>query len=205
MTLLPSRPLATDATLVARVATGDADAFGELYRRRRGDVYRFALHMTGSRAAAEDVAQDAFLTVMRNAARYDASRATAVAWLCGIARNCVRQRRDRERPFQPLATLAGGTGAEPAAQSDPLGALELAEEIDRLRQMVLSLPVRYREAVVLCDLQELSYADAAAAMGCGVGTVRSRLYRGRELLAAKLGAERRRAGAAIARDAGCTT
>jgi RNA polymerase sigma-70 factor (ECF subfamily) len=52
---------------------------------------------------------------------------------------------------------------------------------------VLSLPVRYREAVVLCDLQEFSYADAAAAIGCAVGTVRSRLHRGRALLTVKLG------------------
>ena len=205
MTLLPSQAFATDAALVARVAAGDVGAFGELYRRRRGDVYRFALHMTGSRAAAEDVAQDAFLAVMRSAARYDASRATAISWLCGIARNCVRQRLDRERPFQPLASLAGRADAEPAAQSDPLGELELAEGIERLRRMVLSLPVPYREAVVLCDLQELSYAEAAAAMRCSVGTVRSRLHRGRELLAAKLGAERRQAGPAAGRDARCMT
>ena len=71
--------------------------------------------------------------------------------------------------------------------------------------MVLSLPVQYREAVVLCDLQELTYADAAAAMGCGVGTVRSRLHRGRELLAMKLGAERADDRSATASGARCTT
>ena len=69
---------------------------------------------------------------------------------------------------------------------DLLGDLTRAEESRRVREAVLTLPVRYREAVVLCDLQELSYADAAAALGCAVGTVRSRLHRGRALLAAKL-------------------
>jgi RNA polymerase sigma-70 factor, ECF subfamily len=205
MTMFPADPSATDAALVARVAAGDSGAFGELYRRRRGDVYRFALHMTGSPAAAEDATQDAFLAAIRSAARYDASRAAAVAWLCGIARNCVRQRLDRERPLQPLVTPGAGTNAEPAAQSDPLTDLERAEAIERLRRMVLSLPVQYREAVVLCDLQELSYADAAAAMGCGVGTVRSRLHRGRELLAAKLGAECRHAATVTVGDARCAT
>jgi RNA polymerase sigma-70 factor (ECF subfamily) len=205
MNLLPPQQPATDAVLVARIGSADADAFGELYRRRRGDVYRFALHMTGSPTAAEDVAQDTFLAVMRSAARYDASRATVVAWLCGIARNCVRQRADRERPFQPLASLAGGTHAEPAVLPDPLGDLARAQGVARLRRLIVSLPVQYREAVVLCDLEEMSYADAAAAMGCTVGTVRSRLHRGRELLAAKLGAERREATPATTRDARCAT
>lgn len=205
MNPLPSQQPAPDADLVARIGTGDAGAFGELYRRRRGDVYRFALHMTGSPSTAEDVAQDVFLAVMRSADRYDASRANAVVWLCGIARNCVRQRLDRERPFLPLASLAGGPDAEPAVLPDPLGDLVRAQGVERLRRMVLSLPVQYREAVVLCELQELSYADAAAAMGCSVGTVRSRLHRGRELLAAKLGAERRRAGPAAVSGARCTT
>jgi len=69
-----------------------------------------------------------------------------------------------------------------------LGDLTRAESIEALRQAVLTLPVRYREAVVLCDLQELSYADASAALGCAIGTVRSRLHRGRALLATKLAA-----------------
>jgi RNA polymerase sigma-70 factor (ECF subfamily) len=205
MTLLSPQQPTPDAVLVARIGSGDSGAFGEFYRRRRGDVFRFALHMTGSPAAAEDVAQDVFLAVMRSASRYDASRATAVVWLCGIARNCVRQRMDRERPFQPLTTLADGTDAEPTVLPDPLGDLERTQGIEKLRRMVLSLPVQYREAVVLCDLQELSYADAAAAMGCSVGTVRSRLHRGRDLLATKLGAERRQAGTAAVSGARCTT
>jgi RNA polymerase sigma-70 factor (ECF subfamily) len=205
MNLLQPQQPATDAVLVARIGSGDAGAFGELYRRRRGDVYRFALHMTGSPSTAEDVAQDVFLAVMRSAARYEASRATAVVWLCGIARNCVRQRLDRDRPFQPLASPTGGPDAEPAVLPDPLGDLERAQRVERLRRMVLSLPLPYREAVVLCDLQELSYADAAVAMGCNVGTVRSRLHRGRELLASKLGAEPRQAGPAVVSGARCTT
>jgi RNA polymerase sigma-70 factor (ECF subfamily) len=71
--------------------------------------------------------------------------------------------------------------------------------LDALRRAVLSLPLRYREAVVLCDLQETPYAEAADALGCAVGTVRSRLHRGRALLAAKMQVERQRQPKAISR------
>jgi RNA polymerase sigma-70 factor (ECF subfamily) len=176
-----------DEDLLPRIAGGDAGAFGELFRRRRKDVYRFALHVTGAPSTAEDVVQDVFLAVMRDAARYERGRARVVAWLCGIARNCARQRLDRERTCQGMA----GNGepreaAEPAVHPDPVGDLARAEGIEALRRAILSLPLHYREAVVLCDLEELSYADAAEAIGCAVGTVRSRLSRGRDLLARKL-------------------
>jgi predicted DNA-binding protein (UPF0251 family) len=75
-----------------------------------------------------------------------------------------------------------------AVEADALGDLTRAESIQALRDAVSSLPVRYREAVVVCDLEEMSYRDAAAALGCAVGTVRSRLHRGRALLAVKLAA-----------------
>jgi RNA polymerase sigma-70 factor (ECF subfamily) len=186
MTLDPPHPSLTDADLMAGIAVGDKGAFGELYRRRRGDVYRFALRVTGSPPLAEDVAQDVFLAVMRDAARYQPGRSAVVVWLCGIARNCARRRLDRERTFQPLAAVVEREEAQPAERPDPLAGLTRAEGIARLRRTLLALPLPYREVIVLCDLQELSYAEAAEAIGCRVGTVRSRLHRGRELLAAKM-------------------
>jgi RNA polymerase sigma-70 factor (ECF subfamily) len=181
-----------DGDLIGRIAAGDAEAFASLFRRRQAQVYRFALHMTASPSIAEDVTQDVFLAVMSDARRYDPGRAAVVAWLCGIARNHVRRRMERDRLLQPLhaddgrddEAIDGLIVAEPGV----LGDLTKAESIEALRQAVLTLPVRYREAVVLCDLQELSYADASVALGCAVGTVRSRLHRGRALLAAKLAA-----------------
>lgn len=177
-----------DDQLLGRIATGDAEAFTLLFRRRQGDVYRFALHMTASPAIADDVTQETFLAVMRDAGRFEVGRAAVVAWLCGIARNHVRRRLERDRPLQPLDLGADDLelDARLATDDDPLGDLTRAERIKALREAVLTLPVRYREALVLCDLQELSYADAAAAIGCAVGTVRSRLHRGRALLARKL-------------------
>src|SRR5690606_29899899 len=79
-----------------------------------------------------------------------------------------------------------------ASTPDPLDALTTAESIEALRRAVLSLPLRYREALVLCDLQEMSYVDAAAALNCPVGTVRSRLSRARALLTEKMLAEQQR-------------
>jgi len=177
-----------DDQLLGRIATGDADAFTALFRRRQGDVYRFALHMTASPAIADDVTQETFLAVMRDACRFEPGRATVTAWLCGIARNHVRRRLERDRPLQSLdlGTDNPDMDARLATDDDPLGDLTRAERLEALRDAVLTLPLRYREAVVLCDLQELSYAEAATAIGCAVGTVRSRLHRGRALLTRKL-------------------
>jgi RNA polymerase sigma-70 factor (ECF subfamily) len=194
---------AADADLVRGIAAGDPAAFTELFRRRRGDVYRFVLHLTGAPATADDVAQDVFLIVMRDAGRYEPGRSTVAAWLCGIARNLARQRLDRDRPLQALPEHEEGERPHQAVLPDPLGDLTRAEGIERLRRAILTLPLRYREAVVLCDLQELSYAEAATAMGCAVGTVRSRLHRGRDLLAAKLLAQQERPLPARIRNAGC--
>jgi RNA polymerase sigma-70 factor, ECF subfamily len=176
---------------VALTAAGDAEAFGALFRLRQADVYRFALHMTASPSIAEDVTQEVFLALMRDAGRYNPERASVVAWLCGIARNYVRRRLERDRPLQTVGTFDDGERAAfdagaVAGDHDVLGDLTKAESIEALRRAVLTLPMRYREAVVLCDLQEFTYAEASGVLGCAIGTVRSRLHRGRHLLAAKL-------------------
>jgi len=187
MTSDPAPHAITDDDLLARIVAGDRAAFAELFRRRRKDVYGFALHMTGVPAMAEDVAQDVFVAVMHDATRYQPGRSGVATWLCGIARNMARQRLDRERRFLPLGDEAAqGEELLPSVQPDPVGDLTRAEGVERVRSAVLTLPLHYREALVLCDLQELTYAEAAEAIGCAVGTVRSRLHRGRELLATKL-------------------
>ena len=81
-----------DEMLVQRIAAGDANALGLLFRRRQQNIYRFALHLTGSPALADDVTQDVFVAVIRDAHRFEPGRAAVPAWLCGIARNFVRRR-----------------------------------------------------------------------------------------------------------------
>ena len=103
-----------------------------LLRRRHADVYRFALHMSGTAALADDVTQDVFLIVMRDAPRYEAGRSSVIAWLRGIARNCVRQRLDRDSRLESLAVTAEDDGALPVVQPDPLGEMSRVERIAML-------------------------------------------------------------------------
>ena len=174
-----------DDELISRIAAGDREAFALLYRRYRADVYRFAAHVSGSPAVADDVVQDVFVAVIEGAAGYRADRSGVLPWLLGIARNHVRRWRS-QRPVQPLPGDETQDGRSLAVQADPLVEISMQRHTTALRRALLELPVRYRETIVLCDLQELSYADAAHALGCAVGTVRSRLHRGRALLARRL-------------------
>jgi len=167
-----------DPELLGRALEGEEDAFTALYRRRQGGVYRFALQMTGSVEVAEDVTQETFLALILHGSRYDAARGTVSSFLYGIARNFVLRRLDGWREAE-LEEFAG--------HDDLLEDLTRRESIEQVRSAVLSLPPAYREVVVLCDLQDASYEEAAAVMACPVGTVRSRLSRGRSMLARKLG------------------
>jgi RNA polymerase sigma-70 factor, ECF subfamily len=174
-----------DDELISRIAGGDREAFGLLYRRYRNDVYRFAAHVSGSAAVADDVVQDVFVAVIEDASGYRANRSGVLPWLLGIARNHVRRWRS-QRPVQPLPGDETPAGRNLAVRPDPLADISMQRNTTALRRALLELPVRYRETIVLCDLQELSYVDAAHALGCAVGTVRSRLHRGRALLARRL-------------------
>ncbi|MCI0487617.1 MAG: RNA polymerase sigma factor [Blastocatellia bacterium] len=180
----------SDDQLLRLVMAADEDAFTTLYRRRQGAIYRFALQMSGCNQIAEDVTQEVFMELMREPERYDAGRGTLSAYLYGIARNHVLRRLRRDRCYVPFTETDEGDGATVdgrlIAPGDPLDDLTRNESIEALRRAVLALPEHYREAVVLCDLHEMNYAEAAGALACSVGTIRSRLHRGRALLAEKL-------------------
>jgi RNA polymerase sigma-70 factor, ECF subfamily len=188
----PTTP--SDLDLLRLMIAGGEDAFTELYRRRQGGVYRFALQMSGSPAIAEDVTQEVFIVLMRTAERYDPDRGSLAAYLYGIARNYVLRKLEQDRVFVPLGD-SPGEGITPAAmiaEGDPLGDLTRGEMIQSLRDTILALPAHYREVIVLCELHEMSYIEAADVVGCAVGTVRSRLHRARALLVEKLRAARDR-------------
>jgi RNA polymerase sigma-70 factor (ECF subfamily) len=204
MPAAPPTDQAPDHELLTQALAGDEQAFAEFFRRRHLDVFRFVVHMTGSVPIAEDVVQDVFMAVMRDGARYDAGRATVTAWLCGIARNFVRRRLERDRRLTPVDPAGEGESSADPLSIDPLAGLLRAERIETLRRAVHALPVAYREAVVLCDLEEMSYGDAAAALGCPVGTVRSRLHRARAILAVRLAASHLSPAASAVNTAGRT-
>ena len=173
--------MTSDEELLAAALHGDGAAFTALYRRRQGAVYRFALHMSGDPAVSEDVTQEVFLALLESGSRFDPARGTLLSFLYGIARNLLLRRLEKQRPVDS-DTLT----EELAADDDVLDELTRRETIEAVRSAVLSLPAPYREAVVLCDLENASYEDAAAALECPVGTVRSRLSRGRAMLGQKL-------------------
>ena len=144
-------------------------------------VYHFALLWSGSSAIAADVTQDVFVHLLTHAADFDPVRGRLRAYLCGIARNFVRRIHalpahdplpDDDDETAPLA---------PAAQA-PLERLLRDRELEALRRAIGRLPPPYREALILVDLHECSYAEAAAQCGCAMGTIRSRLSRARALL-----------------------
>ena len=185
-------PSRSDGDLLRLLSGGDEKAFIEFYRRHQGVVYRFALQMSGKTEIAEEVTQDVFVVVMKLAKRYDSERGSVAAFLYGIARNFVLRALERERPYiTVLDDPAGDFAGRVAGEQDIFGDLAHRERLETLRRAVLALPPAYREVVVLCDLHERDYAEAAGVLGCAIGTVRSRLHRARALLAEKMRAGER--------------
>jgi RNA polymerase sigma-70 factor (ECF subfamily) len=177
-----------DDVLLRRSAKGDEDAFAEIYRRHHAPIYRFALRMTGNRWAAEEIVQEVFMTLVREPKKYDPRRGALGAFLYGVARNRVMKHLER-LPRELSLENADGTPRSRAFTTDPVTPAhwaELRERREQVRSAVLELPVEFREAIVLCELEEMSYEEAARTLDCPVGTIRSRLHRGRALLLAKL-------------------
>jgi len=179
--------LSMDRELYRQLAKGSVEAFGALYDRYQGPIFRFAWHMSGNSATAEDVTQEVFMLLIQNPKNYDPAKGSVAGYLFGIARNLTRRRLDRGRLDDPLAEpWAEGSEAELASDTDLLGDLTRSELLLCLQKAILALPEQYREVVVLCDLAEMSYPDAAVVLECPPGTVASRLHRARVMLKARL-------------------
>jgi RNA polymerase sigma-70 factor (ECF subfamily) len=171
----------SDSELLRRGAAGDEPAFAELYDRHHAGVHRFAWFLGGSAAVAEEVTQEVFLALIREPGQFDPARGGLAAFLCGIARNLVRKHLARDRRLVPIEDENDW-----AVEADAAGELAGVERIESLRQAVMALPLRYREAVTLCHIEGLSYREAAAILECSEGTICSRLSRARALLTKKL-------------------
>jgi RNA polymerase sigma-70 factor (ECF subfamily) len=145
--------------------------------------------MTGNAWAAEEIVQDVFMTLIRNAGKYDAGRGAVGAYLFGIARNRIMkhiERTPRETSLEEHKSEGRPLSGEMVTAFTPAHWAEEQERIEQVRAAVLDLPTEFREAIVLCELEELSYQEAAQLLVCPIGTIRSRLHRGRALLLAKL-------------------
>ena len=176
----------TDERLLAQALDGEEEAFTALYRRRQGPIYRFALHMSGSTHVAEEVTQEVFLFLLQRGRDFDPERGALGAYLFGVARNYVRRALERSYPEGVLGSPVEEHEASLMVTHDPSEGIARHQTSVAVWKAVLSLPEHYREVVVLCDLQEITYADAAEAVGCAIGTIRSRLHRAHDMLSKKL-------------------
>jgi RNA polymerase sigma-70 factor (ECF subfamily) len=169
----------TDEELVRRAQRGDRAAFDELVVRHRDRVYAVALRLTRNPADAEDALQDTFLNAYRALGRFG-GRARVSTWLYRIAANAsydvISRRRGRDQ------SIDDGVH-EPVAPGDPY-----IQDAQRraLERALAALPDEFREAVVLCDVAGLGAGEAAELLGVPAGTVKSRVFRARALLAVAL-------------------
>jgi RNA polymerase sigma-70 factor, ECF subfamily len=174
-----------DAALLERARRGDEDAFSELFSRHQHAVFRYAVYMCGA-DAADDVVQDTFMNVLLKSGRYDPSKGAVLSYLLGTARHLMLRRLSRSRSFS-MEEFTEDLNEGAIERETPLDDFARQETIEVVRAAVQSLPAVHREVIVLCELEEMDYVEAANVMQCPLGTVRSRLNRARALLSRKLG------------------
>lgn len=177
-----------DEDLVRRYVGGEAEAFTELVRRHQQRVYSLCLRMLGDADAAADVAQDTFLTVLRKLGSFR-GEAAFTTWLHRVAVNaCYDElRRKQRRPMLHVAT----EGVTDREAGPPI--LDHADEVagtSDVARALASIPEEFRAALVLADVHDMAYERIARVLDVPVGTVKSRVHRGRLALAEALGLDR---------------
>ena len=185
---MPPEDLQPELALLARMKQGDEAAFVQIYRRHRDAVYRLALLYSSSSAHAADATQEAFVHFIAHPGKYDPMRGTLGAWLCGVARNMARKAAGwREDATDPQLLADDAAPFEAHIDRDtPLERILRSERAEQVRRALATLAPHYRDVLILCELSELSYAEAAQVCGIDIGTVRSRLSRARAQLAQRL-------------------
>lgn len=181
-----------DRTLCERVAQGDDAAFEGLVVRHQHRVYAFCLRLLGDPAEAEDVAQDVFLTVYKNAESFRGESAFTT-WLLRIAKNqslnrikyLERRGRSMRRSIDELSDERM-LGIEDGAERRPDVLIEGDQTVAIVQQAIAALGEEHRVVLVLRDVEDLSYEEISQITGLPIGTVKSRIHRGRSALASRL-------------------
>ena len=177
-----------DRRLVELFRQGDREALASLYRMHHPAVFRFALYMTDDPDSSAEVVQETFLWLIHHPSAFDPDRGSLGPFLCGVARKLLQHRARDRRRFRPISDAPRHAPAIDGFPDEPLAAESEARE---LRAAIAELPEAYREAVILCGIEDKTYEEAAAILDCAVGTVRSRVHRGKLHLAQKLAAKGR--------------
>ena len=177
----------TDAELLQRMQRGDGEAFSILYQRHQQRVFRFATVYSGAEGLAADVTQEVFMQLFDNHS-FDPAQGELRAYLLGMARNLLRRHwRDAQR-FEALPDEEDGPLGEALIDRvEPSALVSRAQQYSCLRAAILALPSYYREVMILCELEELDYQEAARILEVPIGTVRSRLNRARKALSLAMG------------------
>jgi RNA polymerase sigma-70 factor (ECF subfamily) len=183
-----AKAAAADWTLIERFRQGDRAAFDELVVRYSEQVYKLARNLTGHREDAEDAAQQTFVRVYRSLSRFRGASSFST-WLYRVVVNvCTDEMKHRSRRAVPASSLGGSDpddiGARVPAEAalSPVNELERSQRDQVVRKAIKSLPEHLRAVIALCDMQGLSYEEAAAVLGMRMGTVKSRLHRARTAL-----------------------
>jgi RNA polymerase sigma-70 factor (ECF subfamily) len=183
----------TDKSLIEAHCQGDPTAFGEIVHRYGDGILGYLIHMTGNREQAEDIFQETFKRVHEKSHTLRGNEFKS--WLFKIATNAAfdglrRKIRvsSREKSLN-FADCDGEKNAGPAIADhshNPSVEVEKAEQVEQVRQAIISLPDRQRATLVMAYYQQLSYRQVASALGCSVGTVKTQMYRALRTLAQKL-------------------
>ncbi|MFL6659933.1 MAG: RNA polymerase sigma factor [Massilia sp.] len=183
---------ATDADLLRLLRSGDAAAFQQLYRRHQGPLFRFAVLRSGSPDTAADIVQEVFMGLLTGSFHFDPLRGMLGNFLFGVARKLILKHEAPRLREQPLPELDEDDGDKEAAceAHEPLARLLSDEMAEQVRRAIAQLPPHYRDVVILYELHELAYLDIAEICQLEIGTVRSRLSRGRAAMAKRLAAYR---------------
>jgi RNA polymerase sigma-70 factor, ECF subfamily len=181
-------PQNDDQTQVAALRAGDCSALEQIFCRHRDTVYRFAMAFTGNVETANDVTQETFLQLVQKPHGFDPTRGALGAYLCGVARNCARAML-REAPFEKNLELPDSDDpvwltkdADTTLTTSAFDLLANNERDAALWRALRALQPHYREVLILVEMQDFTYAQAAQILEVEIGTVRSRISRGKQRL-----------------------
>jgi RNA polymerase sigma-70 factor (ECF subfamily) len=182
----PGEPLDIEA-LIERCLRGDEQAWDAIVKRYRRKVFNVAYKFVGRHEEAEDLTQDIFLKVFKSLGTFD-RRANFQTWLISVSRNlCIDHYRSVRQERMAIDHGVDPNALSPASpEPGPIAALEQQDRVGLLREAMAALPESLRTAVMMRDIQELSYQEIAARLRLPEGTVKSRINRGRSLLAREI-------------------
>lgn len=181
----------SDSDLLRQLRAGTGAAFQALYRRHQGPLFRFAVLRSGSPDTAADVVQEVFMGLLTGSLQFDPLRGALPNFLFGVARKLILKHDLPRRREDSLPELDDDGEQDPGSEAhEPLRRLLSDELGEQVRRAIALLPPHYRDAVILFELHELSYLEIAEICQVDIGTVRSRLSRGRAAMAKRLAAHR---------------